>query len=322
MNPIQIYQAAQQAQERLRPHIKNTPLEHSAIWSSRYGANVYFKLENLQFTASFKARGAFNKILTLEPNVLARGLVAASSGNHGSALAFAAQKLGVQVRVFVPEHASPAKVSAIKAYGATIEYYGLDGLETELQARAFALQHNQHYCSPYNDYDVIAGQATLALEMLESNPNLSAIFLTVGGGGLIAGVAAAIKAVQPNIRIIGCQPSNDAAMMQAVQAGKIIAIEAQPTISDGSAGGIEPEALTFPICQTCVDEWVTVSEAEIKTAMRDYLETHYQLLEGAAGVALAAFQKTATQYQNQDIAVVICGAKISLKTLQQVLETP
>lgn len=320
MNALEILAAAKQANSRIQNTIRHTPLEFSATLSKRHSAQVFLKLENVQRTGSFKIRGAMAKLSKLPKEVLEQGVVTASSGNHGAAVAYAMAQLGGSALVFVPNHASSVKCAAIERYGAVVQRYGDDGLITENYARQIALEQHKPYISPYNDMDVITGQATIGLEILEALPNVEAVFVTVGGGGLISGIAGVLKAVNPNIKIIGCQPSNDAAMMQSVRSGHLIEINALATISDGSAGGIEPDAITFELCQTLVDEWVTVSEHEIMLAMRDFLETEHQLLEGAAGVALAAFAKVADAYQGKRVAVVVCGAKISLETLQKVLQ--
>ena len=315
-----ILNAARNARSRIANQIRNTPLEHSSTLSSRHGAHVFLKLENLQLTGSFKIRGAMAKLSMTAKDVLKRGLVTASSGNHGAAVACAVSELGGSAIVFVPNTASQTKCDAIQRYGARVQRHGDDGLVSELHARKFALEHDRLYVSPYNDPEVIAGQGTIGLEIFESLPDVDAVFVTVGGGGLIAGVAGVLKALKPNVRVIGCQPSNDAAMMRSVEVGKILEIDALPTISDGSAGNLEPGSITFEFCQTLVDEWVEVSEPEIMTAMRDFMESQHQLLEGAAGVALAAFAKVAEKYRGKRVVIVICGAKIGLDKLQDVLE--
>ena len=311
---------AEAARLRIAHRIRQTPLEHSSHLSLRHGADVFLKLENLQITGSFKIRGAMAKISLLPKDDLERGIVAASSGNHGAAVACAVAQLAGSAIVFVPNRASRIKCDAIQRYGAEVRRHGDDGLVTELYARHFALEHDRLYVTPYNDPEVVAGQGTIGLEIFDALPEVDAIFVTVGGGGLIAGVAGVLKALRPNVRVIGCQPSNDAAMMRSVEAGKIIEIDALPTISEGSAGNIEPGSITFELCQRLVDEWVEVTESEIITAMREFMESQHQLLEGAAGVALAAFAKVASAYKRQRVAIVICGAKIGLDTLQDVFE--
>lgn len=312
--------AIQQAQARLRPHLRETPLDYSSALSQMTGARVWLKLENLQPTGSFKVRGALNKLLSLPPEVLHKGVVTASSGNHGAAVAYGLQKLGGRGLVFVPEGASTTKLEAIRRYGADLCVHGTSGDDTELYARRYAETHGLVYISPYNDPDVIAGQGTIGLELTSQSPEpLEALFVTVGGGGMMAGIAAYLKSVSPHTTIVGCQPENDAAMWASIQAGRIVSIEARPTLSDGSAGGLEPGSITFELCRL-VDDWVTVSEAEIKHAMRLFLETQHQLLEGAAGVALAGFLKRAERYRGRPVGVVVCGANIGLQTLREVLQ--
>ena len=320
MRTSEILNSARGARSRIADRIRLTPLEHSSQISLRHNASVFLKLENLQLTGSFKIRGAMAKLSLLPKDVLERGIVTASSGNHGAAVACAVAQFGGSAIVFVPNNASQIKCDAIKRYGAQVQHHGDDGLFTELHARQFALEQDRMYISPYNDADVIAGQGTIGLEILEALPDVDAVFVTVGGGGLISGIAGVLKALRPEVRVIGCQPSNDAAMMHSIRAGHILEIEPQPTISDGSAGGIEPGSITFELCQTLVDEWIEVSEMEIMIAMRDFIEFQHQLLEGAAGVALAAFAKVADAYKGQRVAIVICGAKIGLDKLQHVLE--
>jgi threonine dehydratase len=317
---MDLLQAARDAHSRIKDHIRWTPLERSSVLSSRHNANVFLKLENLQVTGSFKIRGAMAKLSLTPKDVLERGIVTASSGNHGAAVACAVAQLGGSAIVFVPNNASQIKCDAIQRHGAEVQRHGDDGLVTELYAQQFALEHDRLYVSPYNDFDVIAGQGTVGLEIFDSLPDVDAVFVTVGGGGLIAGVAGVLKALRPNVRVLGCQPSNDAAMLRSVEVGQILEIEARPTISDGSAGNVEPDSITFELCRTLVDQWVEVSEPEIMIAMRDFMESQHQLLEGAAGVALAAFAQVADAYKGQRVAIVICGAKIGLDKLQQVLE--
>ncbi|MCX7600479.1 MAG: threonine/serine dehydratase [Meiothermus sp.] len=321
MNPLDdLPGAIRQAHARLQPHLRETPLDDSVALSQITGARVWLKLENLQPTGSFKVRGAMNRLLLLPSKQLQRGVVAASSGNHGAAVAYGLQKLGGRGLVFVPEGASSTKLEAIRRHGAEVRVFGKSGDDTELYARQYADAHGLPYISPYNDPEVIAGQGTIGLEIARQGPEpLDALFVTVGGGGMIAGIASYLKSVSPQTRVVGCQPENDAAMWASIQAGRIVSIRAKPTLSDGSAGGVEPGAITFELCRRWVDHWVTVSEAEIRRAMQLFLEVQHQLLEGAAGVALAGFLQQAERYRGQSVGVVICGANISLQTLRKIL---
>lgn len=314
-----------EASHRLKLYIRETPLEHSQAFSQLTNSEVWLKLENLQHTGSFKSRGAMNKLLALTPEQLAAGVVTASSGNHGAGVAFGLNKLRAKGIVYVPETAAEVKLEYIRRYGVEVRKYGVTGDDTEAFARRYAEQNGMVYISPYNDLEVIAGQGTVGVEIANQMDDFGFaslqtplnVYVTVGGGGLISGIASYLKALIPNVRIIGCQPANDAAMFASISAGQIMGGDALPTLSDGSAGGLEPGSITFDICRDMVDAWVTVSEEEIKAAMRLFMQSQFMLLEGAAGVALAALLKTAKPHQHS--VVVICGGKIGLETLKSVL---
>ncbi|MEL7187028.1 MAG: threonine/serine dehydratase [Pseudomonadota bacterium] len=315
---IETAERAHAARQRIREFVDETPLQRSAAFSERVGANVYFKLENRQVTGSFKLRGASNRLLTLTPEQRAKGCVAASSGNHGAAVACAMQALDADGVIFVPEQTSAAKVAKIKSYGGSVEFFGTDGLDTEQHAREHAQTHGMFYLSPYNDEQVIAGQGSCGVELLEQLPEIDAAFIAVGGGGLIGGVGAVLKAHNADIRIYGCQPQASDVMAQSIAAGTILDLPSEPTLSDGTAGGIEADAVTFPLNQAVVDDFVTVDEAEIAAAMRDYMAAEGDTIEGAAGVAVAALLKEAERVAGKNVIVIICGGNISEETLDQV----
>jgi len=307
------------AANRIANHIRETPLEHSPFFSELTGANVYLKLENLQLTSSFKLRGAFNKLLSMTPEQTEAGCVTASSGNHGAAIAYAMQKLDISGIIFVPEGTTSTKVDSIKRAGGDVRFFGTDGLETEQHARQYATDEGMQYLSPYNDLDVIAGQGSCGVEIARQIGELDAIFVAVGGGGLISGVGSFLRSIHPALKIIGCQPDASAVMAASAKAGKIIDMASKPTLSDGTAGGIEAGAVTFDICQDLVDHYVLVSEEEIAEAMREFIDSHHQLLEGAAGVAIAALKKEADDWQGKNVVVIICGGNISRETLSKVI---
>jgi len=306
------------AANRIRDHVVRTPLERSTAFSDELQADVFFKLENLQTTGSFKLRGATNRLLTLSDDERARGCVAASSGNHGAAVACAMQALGVKGVVFVPEQTSTVKVDAIRSYGGDVRFFGSDGLDTERHARTFAIEHGMTYLSPYNDDQVIAGQGSCGAEIVEQLPDLDAIFIAVGGGGLISGVGSVLKKHNPGIRIYGCQPTASAVMTKSIEAGEILDIPSEPTLSDGTAGGIEEGSVTFPLNQAIVDEFVLVGEDEIAAAMRLYMQCERQVIEGAAGVAVAAMLASREKIRGQKVVAIICGGNISEQKLSQV----
>lgn len=306
------------ASERVTDQIERTALVRSDAFSESMAANIYFKLESLQTTGSFKLRGATNRLMTLSEADRAKGCVAASSGNHGAAVACAMQKLGTRGVIFVPEQTSAAKTDKIKSYDGDVQYFGTDGLDTEQHAREYAAQNGMLYLSPYNDEQVIAGQGTCGIEMLEQLPDMHAVFIAVGGGGLIGGVGAVLKAHNPDIRIYGCQPGASAVMAHSVAAGEILDLPSDPTLSDGTAGGIEAGAITFELNRAVVDEWVLVDEDQIATAMRRYMTEEGQTIEGAAGVAIAAMIQRREEIAGKNVVVVVCGSNVSDETLERV----
>jgi threonine dehydratase len=307
------------AANRIAPNIRQTVLDYSPYFSELTGANVYLKLENLQHTGSFKLRGAFNKLLSLTPEQRRAGCVTASSGNHGAAVAFAMKKLGVTGVIFVPKQTSPTKIDAITSSGGDVRLFGTDGLDTEIHARAYAAENDMLYLSPYNDADVIAGQGSIGVELAQQLPKLDAVFIAVGGGGLISGVGAFLKSVNPEVDIVSCQPAASAVMTESVKAGKILDLPSDATLSDGTAGGIEADTVTFDICRDMVDRYVVVTEEQIAHAMREFIDSQHMLLEGAAGVAIAGFLDVAADYKGRNVVIVICGGNISRETLRKVI---
>jgi len=307
------------AEIRIRPYIRKTILEYSPYYSRLTEANVHFKLENLQHTGSFKLRGAMNKMLSLSPAQRDRGVVTASTGNHGAAVAYGLGKLGGRAIVFVPENASPGKVQVIAGLGAEVHHFGDDTADTEAHARKFADQNGLAYIPPYNDVQVIGGQGTIAVELANELNNIDIVFVALGGGGLISGIAGYLKSNHPGMEIIGCSPQNSQVMIQSVDAGQILDLPSLPTISDGTAGGIEPGAVTFDLCREWVDEYETVTEDEIKENLREFLQIQHMLIEGSAAVAIAAMVKRRDRLAGKNVVVIICGANISLETLKTIL---
>jgi threonine dehydratase len=307
------------AANRIKGYVRETPLEFSPWFSERTGAKVWMKLENLQLTGSFKLRGAFNRLLTMSDQERASGGVAASSGNHGAAVAYAMAKLGMTGIIFVPEKTSSAKVDAIRRFGGEVRFFGTDGLDTEIHARQYAADHGMTYLSPYNDAAVIAGQGSCGVEIARQLPGIDAIYIAVGGGGLISGVVTFLRTVNRNCGIVSCQPEASAVMTESVRAGRILELPSGPTLSDGTAGGIEAGAITFDICCDIITDYVTVSEDDIASAMRAFIDSHHLLLEGAAGVALAGLLGHHRKYAGKNIVALICGGNISRDTLRQII---
>ena len=309
--------AAAAAAGRIDGHIKRTRLRRSAAFSDALHADVYFKLENHQATGSFKLRGATNRLLTLSAAQREMGCVAASSGNHGAAVAFALQAHGVSGIIFVPEQTSPAKIEKIRRYGGDVRLFGTDGLDTEEHARQYAGDNGMFYLSPYNDEQVMAGQGTCGVEIVEDLPDVDAVFIAVGGGGLIGGSGSVLKMHNTDVRVYGCQPAASPVMSRSIEAGRIIDMPSEPTLSDGTAGGIEQGAVTFAVNQAVVDDWVIVGEEEIAAAMRAYVSSEGEPIEGAAGVAIAAMLARRDELAGRKVVVIVCGGNISQETLRR-----
>lgn len=308
-----LFDAIKEAHQTLRPQVRVTPLEYSPLLSQHSGCEIYLKCEHLQHTGSFKFRGASNKLRLLTDEQRQRGVITASTGNHGQAMALAGKLAGVKATIYAPEQAAAIKLEAIRALGGEVELIPGDALNAELAADSAAQQQGKIYISPYNDRQIIAGQGTCGMEMVEQQPDLDAVFVAVGGGGLISGIATVLKKLSDKTQIIGCWPANATSMYTSLENGQIQEVAEQETLSDGTAGGVEPGAITFALCQQLIDQKVLVSEQEIKDAMRLIARTDRWMIEGAAGIALAAALKLAPRWQGKKVAVVLCGKNIVLE---------
>ena len=317
--PLDLPKDVDLAAKNISPFIRKTYFSYSPVFSNLLNTDVRFKMENLQVTGSFKARGALNKLLSLSLEQRQKGVVSASTGNHGAAVAYSAQKLDVSCSIFVPKDASEAKLQNIKNYGAKIEVYGEDCVESEIKAREVANFSDQADVSPYNDPYVIAGQGTIGFEIKDQCTGLDVLIISVGGGGLIGGTASYLKSVWPDLYVVGCSPINSAVMIHSIKKGEILDLESKPTLSDGTAGGVERDSITFPICKDNIDETVLVSETEIKNAMISFIENEHLLLEGAAGTAIATLIKMKDKLKSKRVGVVICGGNVSLDIIKNIL---
>jgi threonine dehydratase len=299
-----------EASTAIRPQVSVTPLEPSSVLSAELGCQVLLKYEHMQPTGSFKIRGATNKVRLLNAQSRRAGVLTASTGNHGVAVARAGGLAGVPVKVYVSNVTVPAKLAGIRSRGAELVIVDGPPLEAELAARRKAAADGLVYISPYNDLDVIAGQGTLGVELLNQEPGLDAVFIAVGAGGLIGGTGSAIKALNSHVQVVGVWPEASQCMLRALEAGRIIPVEEHETLSDGTLGAIEANSATFPICQAVIGARVVVSETEIAAALRQLAETQDLMVEGAAGVALAGLIKCAQAYRGRKVAVVLCGRNI------------
>ena len=307
------------ASKKINKYIRRTPFERSAMISDLTGADVWLKMENQQHTGSFKFRGAINKMLSLSESERESGIYAASTGNHGAAVAYACQLLKVPCIIYVPENSSEAKLINMKNFGAEIIVHGKDCMDGELKAREVANNTGGIYLSPYNDLEVVAGQGTIGKEIESQCNGLDSIIVSVGGGGLISGVGGYLKSIWPDIEIIAASPENHAVMIKSLDAGEIIKISPVPTISDGTAGGVEDQSITFDMCKEFVDHRVLLTEQEIEKGIVHLIEKERVLVEGAAGTAIAALIKMKEHLEGKRVGVIICGRNISLEVLRKII---
>lgn len=305
------------ARERIAAIARRTPLEHSRWLSEEHGSSVFLKLECVQLTGSFKLRGAMAKLSALTDDERSRGVLTVSAGNHGLAVAHCSEALGLDATIVVPESASPAKIAGIRRYPVKLIERGATYDDAEREARILEGETGATFVSPYNDPDVIAGQGTVALEILEDAPRVDAIVAPVGGGGLLAGIALAAKAIDSHIKVYGAEPQTSPTMTAALEAGRIIEIEEQPTIADGCAGNVEAGSITFPIIQRLVDGMILVSEEQIRTAIVRMAREEHFMIEGSAAVSVGALSDL--QLQGKTVAALISGRNISLDLFEEVL---
>jgi threonine dehydratase len=307
------------ARERIRDFIWLTPCQHSADLSAMTGQQIYLKLDNLQRTGAFKERGALNKILRLSPEEKQCGVIAASAGNHAQAVAYHATQRGIRAQIVMPLMTPLVKVSATREFGADVVLHGANYDETYAEAVRRSESQGMTFLHPFDDMDIIHGQGTIGVELIEQVPDLEAVIVPIGGGGLISGVAAALKEMNPAIRVIGVQTERLPSMLRAREAGHPVTLPAEATIADGIAVR-RAGNLTLPLVQRYVDEIVTVDEEEIANAILVLLEREKTLAEGAGAVALAAVLNKKTSLTQQKTVVLVCGGNIDVSLLARIIE--
>ena len=312
-------EAIREAAVRIRPSIYETPFVYSETLSGMAGNSVFLKLENLQMTGSFKERGALNRILTLSEEERRRGVIAASAGNHGQAVAWHATRRSIPAEIWMPVHTPLSKVSATRAHGATVVLHGANYDETSAGAQAKCAETGGTYLHPFDDAAVIAGQGTIGLELLRQQPELDAVFVPVGGGGLIAGVGCAVKETRGRVEVIGVQTSRLPSMQAALEKGGPVTIAAAMTLADGIAVR-RAGNLTVPLVARYVDRVVTVEEEEIAASVLILLEREKTLAEGAGAVGLAAVLQGRTGYRGKNLGVVISGGNLDVTMLSRIIE--
>jgi len=307
------------AQTRLTPVIYPTPLVPAKGPPSTGGRKVYLKLENLQKTGSFKLRGAFNKIAKLDPAQRAKGVIAASAGNHAQGVACASRYFSIPAVIVMPETTPISKVMATKSYGAELVLYGDSFDEANRYALELAKERDLIFIPPFDDYDIIAGQGTVGLEILEQAPRLDTVVVPVGGGGLIAGIALALKEHDPAIKVVGVEAKAAASMSESLRRGYPCELPIAKTIADGIAVK-QPGEKTFRLIQRLVDEIVLVEEEEIAEAILALMETEKVLVEGAGATPLAALMVEESLVNGEDVVLLISGGNIDVNIIARIIE--
>ena len=309
------------ARQRIAPHLRRTPLVFSHWLSEFAGADVFLKLESLQRSSSFKARGAFNAVmarLERDGSSLTR-LVTASAGNHGRALAEAAKTFHLPLTVFTPADAPKTKLAAIARHGAELRAESRDYDEAERLAKAHAKESGATFISPYSDVDVIAGAATVALEIFEDNPETDVLIVPIGGGGLVSGAAIVAKAINAACSVIGVEVEVSCAFQTSVRAGRLVEIVAGPSLADGLGGNPDPDTITFEPIQRLVDRIVTVSEQDLEAAVAGLVAEEHLIAEGAGGAATAAIVGKRVDVAGRRVAAIVSGANIDCERLAVLL---
>jgi len=308
---------SREALEVVRDYIHVTPVERSATFSRMTSAKVFLKLENLQKTGAFKVRGALHKIWRLKRRGV-KGVVAASAGNHAQGVAYASSIMGLKSIIVMPETASISKIEATKNYGASVVLYGRIYNDAELKALEIAKDLGYEFVHPFNDIDVIAGQATIAYEVLSQVKDFDVIIVQIGGGGLISGIATVVKKLRSNVKVVGVEPKNVPKTIEALRHGRPVTITPKPTIADGLATK-ELGDITFKIISELVDEVITVEEDDIARAIYLLLERSKILSEGAGATGLAALISGNIDVKGKNVVAIISGGNIDLNVIYRVL---
>jgi threonine dehydratase len=312
-------QTIRAARGRIADRVHHTPLLSAARLGARAGATLSFKCESLQKTGSFKVRGALNHVAQLDDDARRRGVITVSAGNHAQALAWAARSAGVRCTVVMPVAASRTKVDASRGYGADVVLHGTSSIEAFSRAHELAEERQLSFVHPFDDDEVLAGQGTVGLEILDQQPDVEVVVVPIGGGGLIGGIAMAIKEQRPAVRVYGVEPTGAAAMRQSLDAGRPLHLERVSTIADGLAAPMAG-ALTYPLVRHYVDDVVLVTDDEIAGTMRDILFSAKLLVEPAGAAATAAVLAGKLPVGDKRVVSILSGGNVDVGRIQEILE--
>jgi len=307
-----------EAHTKISPYVNNTPLLYSGYLSENQ--NVYLKLESLQITGSFKLRGATNKLLSLNDEQKRKGVIAVSTGNHGKGVAYASKQLNIQSTIFMSNMVPDHRRKAIASLGAKVEIVGTNSDEADLFAREYSKKNDIPLIHPFDDPMVIAGQGTIGLEMLESLPEVDTVIIPTSGGGLIGGIALAIKLQKPDVKIIAASMKRGPSMYESLKAGKPIDVEEEETLADclGGSIGLDNE-YTFKIAQDTIDDFVLIDEDKIAEGIKLNFEKHKLVTEGAAATGVMVVKDNLSPYLGKNIISLICGGNIDSELFSKIV---
>jgi len=317
---LDVPQLVLEAIERCRDHLSPTPLEYSLYLSNKIDGAVWLKLDSMQTTASFKFRGAINKILSLTEAELDKGVVSASTGNYALAVAEAVRIRKRRATIYVAEDLEPARLALLRSHGLDLVIHGTLAWDAEKEARRVAEEQDKIYVSPYNDPIVVGGQGTCGYEISKQLPDLDAALFACGAGGLLTGSAGWLKSHNPEIRVFGVSPENSPVMYESVRANKIVDIETFPTLADTCAGGIDLDSVTLPLVHRYVEEILLLTEREIEESIRLLFEQHRLVVEGSGALGVGGLLKHKARFKGKKVVATVCGRNIDLEVFKRIIQ--
>jgi len=308
-----------EAHERCQEHLSPTPLEYSRYLSEKIEGEVWLKLDSMQRTASFKFRGALNKILSLTESELDKGIVSASTGNYALAVAEATRIRKRRATIYVAENIDPSRLELLRDHGLDLVIYGEGGWDAEKEARRVAEEKDMIYVSPYNDPIVVGGQGTCGYEISKQLPYVEAALFACGAGGLLTGSAGWLKSQNPKVEAFGVSPENSPVMYESMRANKMVEIETYPTLADTCAGGVDLDSITLDLCQRYVNEIMLLTETEIEASIRLLFEQHRLVVEGSGALSVGGLLKRKEYFKGKKVVAVVCGRNIPLELFKRII---
>ncbi len=316
---LDVPQLVREARERTKDYLSPTPLEFSRYLSDQIEGEVWLKLDLVQRTASFKYRGAVNKILSLTEDELDKGVVSASTGNYALAVAEAMRQRGRRATIYVGKDIEDSRLELLKAHGLDLVVFDGDAWGAEKEARRVGDEEGKTYVSPYNDPLVVGGQGTCGLEISEQQPDLDAAFFACGAGGLLTGSSGWLKSHNPDIETYGVSPANSPVMYESVRSNKMITMDTEPTLADTCAGGVDLDSITLDLCRRYVDEILLLEEDEIAASIRLLFEQHRLVSEGSGALGIGGLLQRKEQFKGKKVVAVVCGRNIDLEVFKKII---